>query len=301
MAASVRQKLLNKSKETNRPFDEVAQFYAMERFLYRLSVSSHSRNFILKGALMLFAWNSPAVRPTKDIDLLGFLENDLEVVKKAIGEICNTPVDDDGLAFDVSTLSADYITFDAEYKGIRVKFYYKLETARYKMQIDIGFGDKVFPKPVKFEFPVILDFPAPKILGYKPETSIAEKTHAMLTMGITNSRVKDFYDIWLLARTRNFQGAILKESIRQTLGNRSTLISDKISAFSERFISESKPHWNAFKKKMKIEEIPEEFKPVNESVRAFLEPVLDAVRSGSEFTKTWTAPGPWSFRPGVRS
>lgn len=193
VAASVRQLLLNKSKNENRVFGEIVQYYAMERFLYRLSKSEHAKRFILKGALLLRAWRSPEVRPTMDIDMLGKTSNREESIVSQITDIIAVKVEPDGLKFDPETVQAERITEDADYKGIRIRFYGFLGSARIKMQIDIGFGDIIYPDAEESELPTILDSPNPKLFCYSRESSIAEKFQAMVKLGVLNSRRKVFH------------------------------------------------------------------------------------------------------------
>ncbi|MDX1589419.1 MAG: nucleotidyl transferase AbiEii/AbiGii toxin family protein [Oleiphilaceae bacterium] len=200
IAASVRQKLLNKSREEKRPFQELLQYYAMERFLYRLSQSHHNLSFTLKGALMLRVLQGPDSRPTRDIDMLGQASNEPEAIVAQVREVIETKVVDDGLRFAPDTVNTEIITEDADYQGLRVTFTGCLDRARIPMQLDIGFGDSVFPFPFWRDFPTLLDFPAARIQCYSPESTIAEKFQAMVHLGELNSRMKDFYDIWLLSR-----------------------------------------------------------------------------------------------------
>ena len=174
--ASVRQRLLDKAKETGRPFNEVLQYFAMERFLYRLSRSPYADNFVLKGALMLTVWEVPLTRPTMDIDLLGRINNSIETIGEVTKEICQQEVEPDGLAFDIASIEAERIAEDADYEGIRVRFRGSLGTARIVMQLDIGFGDIVIPSPEPTNYPTLLDLPAPYLRGYSRESTIAEKS-----------------------------------------------------------------------------------------------------------------------------
>lgn len=196
IAASVHQRLLNKARETSRPFNEVLQLYACERFIFRLSRSPFAERFILKGALIFSTWSGPASRPTMDIDLLGKLNNDLEVITETMKSISVIAVEDDGLIFHAETVTAARIVEIANYEGVRVRIQGNLGNARVSIQIDIGFGDVVIPGPRRVKYPTILDFPAPEINGYTMESTIAEKCHAMMRLGVLNSRMKDFYDIW---------------------------------------------------------------------------------------------------------
>ena len=293
IAASVRQRLLNKSRSDARPFQELVQYYAMERFLYRLSQSQHANRFILKGALLLKIWKTPEIRPTMDIDLLGRTNNDLSLLVSNITDILSVDIDPDGLSFFPEDITAERITEDAEYKGIRIWFPAKLDTMKLNMQIDIGFGDIIYPMPEKFEIPAMLEFPAPLLLCYSRESSISEKFEAMLKLRELNSRMKDFYDIWSLSRHFGFEGKTLSEAIRLTLEQRGTKLPDKIVAFSQEFITTKQIQWNAFRKKLKQEHVPAEFENIVMQVKEFIGPIASALTSRKSPPSKWSAPGPW--------
>lgn len=298
IAASVRQRLLNQAKADRRPFNELLQYYAMERFLYRLSRSAHRERFVLKGALMLRVWKFPESRPTMDIDVLGITSNEETLVAEQIREIILATVEEDGLIFDPDSLQTERITEDADYHGLRVRFRCYLATARITMQIDVGFGDIVHPGPEESILPVMLDFPAPQLLCYSKESAIAEKFEAMVKLGRLNSRMKDFYDIWLLSRMLDFKGSNLREAVRRTFNQRGTLIPDKVVAFEKEFAENKQVQWNAFRKRLEQEQVPESFHEVISSVKTFLEPVASALVAGTDLPDAWTASGPWiSSRP----
>ncbi|AMQ88990.1 nucleotidyl transferase AbiEii/AbiGii toxin family protein [Marinobacter sp. LQ44] len=291
-AASVRQKLLNKSRAEKRPFLELLQYYAMERFLYRLSQSPHNGCFTLKGALMLWAMQGPTSRPTRDIDMLGQTSNEPEAILAQVRDIIETEVTDDGLCFDADTLKAEAITEDADYQGLRVTFTGFLDNARIPMQLDIGFGDPVFPFPSWLEFPTLLDFPAARIQCYTPESSIAEKFQAMVNLGELNSRMKDFYDIWLLSRQHKFRLENLKGAVDGTFQKRGTEIPET-NPFSAAFVDSKQPNWQAFRKRLGQDHVPEAFSEVVEAVVEFLGPMMDGnVADAPE--EIWHPPGPWS-------
>ena len=216
VAGSIRQRLLNKAHEEKRSFQEIAQSFLMERFLYRLSRSIHKEHFVLKGALLLRVWQAPEARTTMDVDLLGRMTNEETAVAATMREIVTVEVEPDGLSFFVDGISIERITEGAEYRGLRVQVPARLDTMRLYLQVDIGFGDKVYPSPRDMEYPTILDLPAPVVPCYSRESAIAEKLHAMLTHGHLNSRMKDFHDIWWLSRYFDFDGAVLHEAIVRT-------------------------------------------------------------------------------------
>jgi len=294
LPASVRQRLFDRARKDKRPFNELLQYYAMERFLYRLACSAHARQFILKGALMLRVWRSPEIRPTMDIDMLGRTNNDEAGIVKQIREIMTVDVESDGLSFDPASVRAERITEDAEYAGIRIRFRGLLDTARVALQIDIGFGDIVYPEPEESDLPVMLDFPAPRLLCYSRESAIAEKFEAMVKLGILNSRMKDFYDIWLLSRQFDFAGASLAEAIRLTFERRETPLTAAIDAFSESFIEAKQVQWTAFWRRLQHEHVPASFHEVVTAVAIFLSPLAATLSQGHTVSGNWATPGPWS-------
>jgi hypothetical protein len=179
--------------------------YALERFLYRISRSEHRDNFVLKGALLFVAWENAVERPTRDLDLLTFADPDVAGLEQIFGEICQVDVEPDGLIFDATTVKGSVIREGAIHDGVRMKFMAFLGNARTQVQVDVGFGDAVDPPPELLEFPVLLDQDRPSVWAYLPETVIAEKFHAMVTLGMTNSRLRDYYDIWRIIETMTFE------------------------------------------------------------------------------------------------
>ncbi|MFZ3046736.1 MAG: nucleotidyl transferase AbiEii/AbiGii toxin family protein [Desulfatirhabdiaceae bacterium] len=295
IAASVHHRLLNKAKESSRPFNELLQHFAIERFIYRLSKNPYADRFILKGALMFWAWGGPGSRPTMDIDLLGKIDNSLEVIVAVMENVCEMVVEPDGMSFNAETVTAARITEDAEYECVRVRIQGGLGNARVSLQIDIGFGDVIVPGPGKVAYPALLDFPAPQLNGYTMESTIAEKLHAMVKLGILNSRMKDFYDIWLLSRTFDFDGVILAEAVEKTFENRNTPIPIKPTVFNSSFVNDhtKKIQWQGFIRKAKLSDAPESFEDVVAAVKVFLEPSVAALPEGRTFRSMWIAPGPW--------
>ena len=221
-AASVRARLMNQARATRRPFQEVLQHYGLERFLYRLAQSPHSGRFVLKGALLLRAWGAPLSRPTRDIDLLGYVENEIGVIEGIMREVCTITVPDDGLEFDVASLAGQRIKENADYMGVRITFTGLLQRARLPMQLDIGFGDVVHPGAEVRPYPTVLELPAPRLRMYPRETVVAEKFEAMVHLGTLNSRMKDFFDLWLVASQFDFNGSDLAKAIEKTFAHRGT-------------------------------------------------------------------------------
>ncbi len=293
--ASIRQRLLNQARSSGRPFNELLQYFAMERYLYRLSRSSHAGKFVLKGALVFSSWRVSPIRPTKDIDFLGRLPNEIDEVAAIVKEICQQAVEPDGLIFDPSSVAGERIAEQAEYEGVRARFYGQLGTARVPMQIDVGFGDSVVPGPVMTDYPTILDLPAPRILGYTKETVIAEKFHTMVRRGILNSRIRDFFDVWALAQQFDFDGKVLARAIRATFAKRNTEIPVRPVALSQEFAEDSSKilQWRGFLRKSKMEGPANEFPEVINSINIFLGPLSETLASGLDYSGRWKAPGPW--------
>ena len=294
VSASVRQRLLNLARSDRRPFGELLQYFAMERFLYRLSESAHADRFILKGALMLQAWHSPTIRPTMDIDLLGRTSSAEAELAQQLRDILTAPVEPDGLAFEADSIRTERITEGADYEGIRVRFPGTLGTARVRMQVDIGFGDVVYPEPVAMELPTVLKFPAPLLLCYSREAAIAEKLQASVKLGMLNSRMKDFYDIWLLSRQFDFDGRELAEAIRRTFRRRGTALPSELEALSGPFVADKQTLWTAFRSRLRQEHLPVSFAEVAAALSSFLSPVVAALVAGEPAPHHWKAPGPWA-------
>jgi predicted nucleotidyltransferase component of viral defense system len=256
VGASVRQRLLNQSRAQGRPFQELLQYFAMERFLYRLTQSPSADRFILKGALLLTAWRAPLSRPTIDIDLAGRTSNKLNHIVQLLGAVCEVITEPDGIEFNRASMQASRIKEDADYEGIRVKFHAELAKARIPMQIDIGFGDVVVPGPNEIKYPTLLDFPAPVLQAYPRETVIAEKLEAITKLGLLNSRMKDYFDIALLSRMYPFEGEHLAAAIFATFGHRGTKIESKPIGLTDAFYTDRARaiQWRAFIRRSRFTE-----------------------------------------------
>lgn len=283
VVASVHQRLLNHAKANSRPFNEVLQYYGMERFLYRLSKTPHAESFVLKGGLLLRVWDTPDTRATRDIDFLAFTENELEVLTATVHEICAIECAGDGLFFDNTTIDARHIKEGEDYEGIRIRLRGFLGKAIINLQIDIGFGDAVHPGIQNIEYPTILDLPAPVLRGYPMETVIAEKTEAMIKLGRVNSRMKDFYDVWLLSQHFSFDAEVLSSAIRGTLEKRKTEVMDFDSLRSEILENHNvEKQWSAFLIKSQLE-APGSFADTLEQIGGFLAPILSALKHGNRY------------------
>ncbi len=221
IGASVRARLLNLAKERNQPFDLLLTRYTLERLLYRLSLSQYRERFVLKGAMLMTSWIDDPHRPTRDLDLLGFGDSNPEAVLGVFREICAVKADD-AVVFDISALAVDRVRDELEYGGLRIKTNATVDGAKVRVLVDIGFGDATEPGLTEIELSVLLDQPAPRLRAYPFETVIAEKFQAMVMLGRANSRMKDFYDIWILAQSREFDGDRLARAIAATFARRNT-------------------------------------------------------------------------------
>ena len=290
LAASVHQRLLNLARATDRPFNELLQYFAIERFLYRFSLSPYGEQFVLKGAQMLRAWAAPLARPTMDVDMLaGQTANTTENLARIVRECCEIEVND-GVLFDTSSVRGEAIRKGAEYQGVRVRVRAMLGKIRLNVQVDFGFGDVVVPGPVPTELPQLLDLGAPRLLGYTPESSVAEKFQAMVALDVANTRIKDFYDIWSLSRVRVFDGAMIAAAISATFKKRATpLPQGAPPALTEAFSRDPEKQrlWQAFLRKGRLEAEGKGLPEVVDEIRDFLLPPAVALNASREFRGVW--------------
>jgi hypothetical protein len=294
VAASHRAKLLNLARDRREDFQFLLGRWMIERFLFRLARSRHKDSFILKGAMLFAAWEGILHRPTKDLDLLGFGSPDVEDVARRIREVCAVWIDD-GIVFTLAGIEAERIKEDAEYEGVRVRVPASLDGARVLMQIDVGFGDLVDPPPLELTFPVLLPLDAPVLRAYPPEAVIAEKFHAMVLLGIANSRMKDFFDVWTLASTHEFNLARLSSSVRSTFERRrSALPEGAPMALTDEFLEDAskKTQWRGFANRTGLRGLPS-LREVGETLIRFLVPVIAAARAEVPASQSWNPPGPW--------
>ncbi len=293
--ASVQARLKSQAKEQKKSVEDLLNYYGMQRFLYRLSESAHREAFVLKGALMLHIWGAADARATRDIDFQGITANDIEKIEGQIRDILSVDVQDDGVSFDPDTIKSQEIKEDAEYSGVRMTFKGTLGTARLNMQIDVGFGDVVHPEPIEMDIPAILsDMPDITLRCYSRETAIAEKYQAMTDLGMFNSRMKDFYDIWLLASQFDFSGEDLSLAVQKTFENRKTEVSVTPDFLTDDFLKEKQVMWSAFlKKKAKGVPAPEKLEDAITAINDFLEPVANVISEGGLHKGTWKAGKGW--------
>ncbi len=294
VAASHRAKLLAVAQSRGDDFQFLLGRWVIERFLYRLSRSTHKNDFVLKGAMLFLAWGGKLYRPTKDLDLLGFGSAEVGDVSARIRDICAAAADD-GIAFDVSGIKAERIKEDAEYEGVRVWVPASLDGARVTMQIDVGFGDKVDPAPAELTFPTLLPLDAPVVRAYPPEVVVAEKFQAMTVLGIANSRMKDFFDIWTFASTQRFDISRLAHSIHSTFERRRTPLPEVPPlALTDEFLLDraKQTQWNAFCGRVGLRHTPS-LDVVGPLLVRFLMPAVQQARLRKADAMIWEPPGPW--------
>lgn len=295
--ASVHARLLNLARSEGRPFNEVLQYYAMERFLYRLSMSRHAAHFVLKGALMLQFWGGSLSRATKDVDLLGRVQLTVDEMLEVVRECIKVPAKDDGLEFDIESVHGEEIRLDANYNGVRMHCGAYLGKARIKLRVDIGFGDVITPEAQQIEYPSLLDFDSPVLLGYTPETSIAEKFETMVVLDMANTRLKDFLDVWILSEARHFSGPTLARALDATFRRRGTpLPVSTPPALTAAFHSEANrlAQWNAYARKARVQGPTPTLQEAVTRIEAFLMPVAEALVEHRAFDLDWPPPGPWT-------
>jgi hypothetical protein len=256
ISASVEKRLLNLSRQSAEDFQYVLMRYGLERLMYRLSRSVYAKEFVGKGAMLLRVWTGEQYRPTKDLDLLAILDKSPEELDQIFRDICTLTVEDDGLIFRSETIRVRQIREDNVYGGMRVTLESRLGKIRIPLQVDIGFGDAVIPQAQQEEFPTLLDFPAPILLTYPRETSIAEKFETIVNLGLTNSRMKDYYDIWLLSQQFDFDGVNLVRAIEATFRRRRAKVPNELPiGFSIEFVSDAGKlsQWDAFVRRSRLD------------------------------------------------
>lgn len=280
-----------------RDVDYLFQRYAFERFFYRIGESRYANRFILKGASLFTLWLGPMFRVTQDTDLESSLTPDHERMAAVFGKIAETPVAcDDGVVFDLSSLSVEDIKKQDDYKGLRVKFHARMGQARLPLQFDIGFGDSVYPRAEVAEYPVLLGGPKPRIKVYPQYTVVAEKFAAAVELGMANSRLKDYFDLWALSGNFIFDLGILKTAVQRTFArNGLDVPSDWPIGLSDEFATDSMKlsQWNAFLRKTKPQVRPDSLSDAVERIRVFLGPILSGENHPhlvwSPATKQWDA------------
>lgn len=296
-AASVRQRLLNLAKTRGEEYQRVLVRYALERLLYRLSISEQKDRFILKGALLFAVWSPTMHRPTRDLDLMGSGASSRMELEEGFRALCAIEGTDDGIEYLPETVACTEIREETEYGGLRITLTAKLGTAEIPVQVDVGFGDAITPAPEEVEFPTLLKMPAPRIRAYPKETVVAEKLEAMVSLELSNSRMKDFFDLWTLARTFPFQGSALSRAIQATFARRSTPIPEVCpAALTEEFSADAArlAQWQAFCRRSVLQSTAPPLVEVITLLERFLLPPLVAIRAGELYAAVWSPDGAWS-------
>ena len=297
VGASVRQRLLNISRENRTDFVVTLSDYAHERLLYRLSCSQHRDRFVLKVAMLFRIWSDEPHRTTRDMDLMAYGNPAAEDIARLFREVCELPVENDGVVFQGESLRVEEIREAQEYDGVRVRITATIAGARVRLQIDVGFGDAVVPPAEEMTYPALLDFPAPRIKTYARETMIAEKFQAMVSLGIANSRMKDFYDIYVLATKCEFNGPMVQSAIKATFERRYTPVPPGIPTALTAEFSEDRTklaQWRAFVSSGKVRQSALTLADAVQVLKSFLLAPTGAVSQGRSFDARWVPPGPWT-------
>ncbi|HNQ03868.1 MAG TPA: nucleotidyl transferase AbiEii/AbiGii toxin family protein [Thiobacillaceae bacterium] len=294
LGTSIRNRLLNKARSEKLDYNLLLTRYALERMLYRLSISGQRDQFLLKGALLFDLWFDVPHRPTHDADFLGFGSAEISHVEALFRDICRIEVED-GIVFQPDSVKAAEIRKEANYAGVRVTLMGLLGSARCPVQVDIGFGDAVVPGPDEAQYPVILgEMPAPQLRVYPRYTVVAEKLEALTSLGMLNSRMKDYFDLWVLARYTDFDGAVLSRAVAATFDRRRTAIPNDVPiGLSDEFITDAQKEkqWQAFLRKNAIDSMS--LATVIADLRKFLLPVLVTVAAKGSLNVNWRAGETW--------
>ena len=278
-------------------FDLVLVRFALERLLYRLSQSRYRDQFVVKGALMFQVWCNLLHRPTRDLDLLGSGPPDIEHFITCFRDLCTQQVTDDGLVFWADSVTANRMKEGEEYEGIRMKLEANLDSARIPVQVDVGFGDAITPAAETITFPTLLGFPAAKLRSYPRETVIAEKFQAMVMLGIANSRMKDFFDLFTLCNQFEFDGEVVRQAIEATFDRRDTSIPTAPPlALTTEFADDKQKatQWKAFVRKSNLDAQNLDLPQVASRLTDFLMPPAEAAGRGSLFDHRWSPSNGWT-------
>lgn len=295
LAASIHDRLLNLARQRREEFQFVLTSYVIERLLYRLSQSTFRDRFILKGAILFALWSGYPRRATWDVDLLGRGSPSPQDLVTIFRSLLALEVESDGLLFPLDAIETTIIQKDGQYHGVRVRILARLGQARVQLHVDVGYGDAIHPPPTEQVFPTLLSMPAPLLKAYPREVVVAEKLHAMLTLGMANSRLKDYYDIWSLARHGAFEEATLGEAIRSTLERRHTPLPAHLppamgTEFALSLVKQKQ--WQGFLRRARVQAVPSLDEAVTQ-LEAFLWPILQRLGMEDALQRHWPAGGPW--------
>ena len=296
LGASVQARLRNLAKQRGDDVQLVLTQFVLERLLHRLSMSPCRRDFVLKGAMLFAVWTKIPHRATHDIDLLGRGSPELARLAEVFRGVCRIEVAQDGVLFDADSVQAGRIREDQMYEGVRVTLAARLGSARVGVQIDIGFGDAVHPEPAEITFPSLLDLPESRLFAYPRETVVAEKFHAMATLGLLNSRMKDFYDLFVLESGFAFDGPTLAEAIRGTFARRQSVLTATMPvALQDEFANspDKKVQWSAFLRRNRLGDGGLTLGAVVMGLRGFPWSVVRGILGEQPLPASWPAGGPW--------
>lgn len=302
LAHSVQARLKNHAEAQDRPFMEVLELYAVERFLYRLSRSAYRDSLVLKGAMMLRHWLGRQTRPTRDVDLHAPGDLDEDAASEIILAILRTPVEDDGLEYAFNTLTVSRIRAESPVLGIRARFNAFLGPAVIRHQVDFGVGDSIHPDPVEVTPPPVLDLPVASVRAYTPYTAVAEKLEAIVVLGEANSRMKDYFDLATMSAELDFSGSVLVECLRQTFASRATTLPDAIPPGLDQAFGRTaarQRQWEGYLRKARLNDIGWSLTRAVERVRRFALPPLLATGREVAFDRHWPPGGPWKESEGA--
>ncbi len=294
-ADTVRHRLRNELRARGEDMSLGPQRYAAERFLYRLGRSVHRERYVLKGATLFAIWGT-AYRPTRDLDFTAYGDSSVDAVLGALREVCSTPDDVDALQFESDTITTEPIRDGSEYPGIRIRITAVLGTSRIPIQLDLGFGNAIVPGPEEVEYRTLLGDPPPRILAYPQESVVAEKLHAMVTLGSQNSRYKDFYDMHAMATSFPFERSTLVAAIRATFERRATPIASETPvALRATFYADTARavQWRAYVTRSGMTGVSQDFANVGERIVAFLQPLWEDLNAGGALRGEWTPERGW--------
>ena len=293
--ASIRARLLDHAKQNGDDYQRVLTRYAIERLLFRLSQTEAAERYVLKGAMLFVTWPEHVYRPTGDLDMLGHGDPDPVAITELFTRICQVEAPDDGIFFDPATLNVESVREADKYQGVQLSLKGELSRAVIPVQVDIGFGDHVYPPPTRRTFPSLLpDLPVAHILMYPPETVVAEKFEAMIRFGAANGRIKDFHDIWVTTRTFSFDLPSLVEAVGGTLRRRETAIpSEMPTGLTETFakIAEERGLWSGFLRRNPPTLQPPPFEDLQQELRRFFGPVIASLAMPEGATGRWDPDG----------
>lgn len=290
-AISIRARLLNHAKQHGDDYNRILTRYAIERLLYRLSLTEATERYVLKGAMLFVTWPEHVFRPTGDLDLLGEGNPEPDALIELFTRICQVEAENDGIVFDHTSLLVEPVREGDKYQGARLAMNATLAGAKIRVLVDIGFGDHVYPAPKRQSFPGLLpDMPAANILMYPPETVVAEKFQAMVALGEANTRIKDFHDIWVTTHTFPFDLANLVEAVSGTLKRRETAVPTGMPlALTDAFakIAEERGLWSGFLRRNPPTLQPPPFLELQAELRRFFGPVIATLDAPESALGRW--------------